>query len=97
MAIIQAQDMMVAVISGKKKEECKALNTVKKAGNVKIVVPIYTCPNMEDINEYMKDALNTMKECQKIVLQQIQEWQVPRHCPGYQFCFWNGSNHCQDF
>jgi spermidine synthase len=73
MAIIQAQDMMVAVICGKETEECKAVDTVKESGNVKTVVPIYTCPSMQDTNEYEKDALNKMKECQKIVMKQMQD------------------------
>lgn len=64
---------MVAVICGKKSEDCKALDTVNKSANVKSVVPIYTCASMEDTNEFTQDALTKMKECQKMVLRQMEQ------------------------
>jgi hypothetical protein len=73
MALVgDVNDLVVLVVCGKQTESCESLDTLAQISTVGKVVPIYTCGSVEGVNEYMEDGLSPMKECQAIVLAQLE-------------------------
>ena len=65
-------NIVVAVLCGKQTELCDSLDTLAQIGSIGKVVPIYACDIMEDVNEYMEDGLERMKECQVAISAQLE-------------------------
>jgi spermidine synthase len=65
-------EIVVAVVCGKLTESCDSLDLLAQIGTVGKVVPIYTCDIVEDVNEYMEDGLERMKECQAAISAQLE-------------------------
>ena len=51
------------VVCGSVDRPCESIEAIKQARNVDRVVPIFTCPEVVDVNEFMEDGLDRMKSC----------------------------------
>jgi spermidine synthase len=69
--IIQDKDIVVAVFCGAESKPCVSVDVVKQHEKVATVVPIYTCPVIRGINEYMEDEQQRMVACQKEMVDKL--------------------------
>lgn len=60
--LVEGKDMLVAVLCGENKEDCKSVDVLKARGFTQLV-PLYTCPEIS--NEYEEGALDRMVQCEK--------------------------------
>ena len=74
LAFLQHTDAAVAVLCGEKTLVCESLMVAEQGDHVNRILPLWTCSTIKENNDFRRDGLERMLECEEEIFKTLEEF-----------------------